>query len=117
MKNNKKLLIMVNYIILMICFVIGINTSILDENVASQIICVINVAIFMLFIFGGEGIIYYFLTRKEKVRNTILMLTISLLVNICLSIIGGYFTLLISANQIIGVVLGIVVKTIKVKEL
>ena len=115
-KKHELIFLIKNYIIFVICWLIFESGISLYDNNILQIIGLINLLIHMILILGGEGVIYCILTIKNDSKYVFKILVISIIINICISIITrGVNSIIIylSINQIIGTIIGRVIKIIK----
>ena len=115
-KKHELIFLIKNYIIFVICWLIFESGISLYDNNILQIIGLINLLIHTILILGGEGVIYCILTIKNDSKYVFKILVISIIINICISIITrGVNSIIIylSINQIIGTIIGRVIKIIK----
>ena len=107
--------IIINYVILIICWTLFESRIILMDNNILEIIGLINVLIHTLLMLGGEGLIYCIFSSKNDLKLSIKILGISICINLFLIIIYGINDIVIYLliNQIIGFCVGRIYYKIK----
>ena len=110
MKLKKEyVFIIINYTIFFLCWIILDSGMALKDDRILCIIGLLSVLVNGLLVLGGEWIIYFIFSSKNNSRIVVKVLLVSLLVNICISILSHSFDYMvgyISLNQIIGVIIG-----------
>lgn len=121
LKNKEYKFLIINYSILIICWIIFDSGIALKDNNILDIIGIINLLIHTMLLFGVEGIIYCIFSVKNEIKLALKIMFISAFINIFISIISGEssissITTVLSINQIIGTIIGIMIKFFKEKK-
>ena len=104
--------LIINYLVLITCWTVIDNTIQRDSPIL-QIIAIINIFIHIILCVGGEGIIYCIFAIKEKRKNIIICLLVSAIINMFLLISFRGIIFYIFMNQIIGTIIGVIIKQIR----
>ena len=110
--------IVINYAIFFVCWTFFKSGIALTDKDILVTIGLVNLLIHTLLVLGGEGLIYCIFSSKNNPQLVFKVLVISILINICISLIIGMSDIIIylSINQIIGIVIGRIYHKIKYKR-
>mgnify|MGYP006069287587 FL=1 len=116
--KKEYIFIVINYAIFFICWALFKSGIAYTDNDILFIVGLVTLLIHTLLILGGEGIIYCIFSSKNEPQLVFKILVISILVNICISIIIGMSDIIIylTINQIVGIMVGRIYHKVKYKQ-